>query len=815
MRVSLRWIRDYVDLPDDFDPRALAEVFTRTTAEVDGVHRMDVSPRGLIAAQVKTVSPPLGAGHLRAATLDVGGRQVETVTAAPKLAAGDKVIYAPPGASVKATGEIKVSTVAGRTSTGMILSADSVGIEIGGQEAVFLSDEFKPGDPLPAELFDDWLIEIDNKSLTNRPDLWGHDGIAREIAAITSRERNSSAGAEFARRTAPEIENRKSEIENRPSGIGPPIAITIAAAAACPRYSAILSEGVGTQPAPLWMQLRLGHIGQRPISALVDLTNYVMQDIGQPMHAFDGEKVRQIEVDWAAEGERFKTLDGIERVLAKTDLMIKSKGRSVALAGVMGGIETEVTATTKSLLLESANFNGATVRRTASRLGLRTDASARFEKSLDPAKTALGIERFVQLARPIFPAMKIVSRLSDAFPSPPSPLRVRVNPQHAARTIGRAVSLDEAAKRLAPLDFNVTQDGADWQVAVPSFRATGDIAIEADVIEELARCIGYDNVVPAMPHTTARTFAINALHELEQRSLQYFTTAYEFHEIHGYLWYDDEWLARLGFSPPPAPELRNPAGAGLSRLRATLLPNLLAAVDKNRFHFDSLALLELGSVYESTRDRCGHLEHRHIGLALARRGKNVEPGLQDQMRSAIIGWSLDRFARPVSFVEQPPPFDAPWEQAGRTAAVLVDGTLAGRVGAIPLSLRRRIDEHLGAWSVVWAELDLSRLAELPKKTEKLRALPPFPLVEMDFTLAVPRTSRYAEISRQLAGWAHPLLESIRFVAGFEDEKADRRNLTFCCVLASAERTLTETDTAAFRRSFEEATRQAGYEIKKS
>ncbi len=799
MLISLNWIRDYVDLTADIDVVALAEVFTRTTAEVDGVHRLEVAAKGLIAAQVKTVSPPLGSSHLRQAVLDVGsGKQIETVTAAPKLNVGDKVIYAPPGAAVKATGEIKVSTVAGRQSTGMILAADSLGIEMGGQEAVFLSDEFKTGDALPCELFDDWLIEIDNKSLTNRPDLWGHYGIAREIAALTSRELKPSR-------------SQSSEIDNRQSTIANSIPIAIADPKACPRYSAILLEGVGNQPAPLWMQLRIGHVGQRPISALVDLTNYIMLDLGQPMHAFDADKVRQIEVDWAGEGEKFKTLDGVERVLMKTDLMIKSKGKSVGIAGVMGGLDTEVSGTTKSLLLESANFNGATIRRTASRLGLRTDASARFEKSLDPANTVLAIERFVHLARTMFPSMKIAGRLADAYPTPAKPARVSVNPQHAARTIGREVTIEEARQLLSPLGFEVSSSGTNWDVGVPGFRATGDISIEADVIEELSRRIGYDNIVPAMPHTTARTFAFNAIHELEQRSLQYFSTAHDFHEIHGYLWYDDVWLTQLGYDPGPTPQLRNPAGQGLARLRASLLPGLLAALPKNRFHFDSLSLLELGSVFHLS----ANAEYRHLGLILAQRGKNVEAELNDRLRAAISGWAWERFGRSASFLETPSASNRPWEQSEKNAVISIDGTQAGRVGVIDLALRRRMDEHLGAWGIVWAELHLAQLADLPRKSEKLGTIPPFPNVEIDFTLAVQRTVRYADVSQHLGRFQHPLLKSIRFVTAYDDEKSGKRSLTFRSVLGDDHRTLNESDTAAFRDSFDTFAAQSGYEIKRA
>lgn len=870
MLISLNWIRDYVDLPGDLDPIALAERFTRTTAEVDGVHRVEVAARGLIAAGVKNVVPLPGAKNLRLVNLDIGGgKTVETVSVAPVLNVGDRVVYAPPGASVKKLGAIGTTAVAGKTSTGMILAADSIDIAAAGQEAVFLSNEFKPGDVLPADLFDDWLIEIDNKSLTNRPDLWGHYGVAREIAAILSRERNAiPACREFARPGLPPPNGvARAEacgslkplpvvaLEELSAVSLPEIPIVIANPNACPRYSAIVVEGVPAQPAPLWMQLRLGHVGQRPISGLVDLTNYIMMDLGQPMHAFDAARVRRIEVDGAAEGERFKTLDGVERTLTRTDLMIKSGGKSVALAGVMGGLDTEVSAATTSLLLESANFDGATIRRTARRLALRSEASARFEKSLDPANTVLGIQRFVQLARAMYPNMRLTSSLSDGYPKPATPVRVAVDPRHVVRTIGRDVPLDEARRVLAPLGFEMSRGGTHWTAAVPSHRATGDVSIEADVIEELARCIGYDAVVPDLPHVTVRTFAMNALHELEQRSIEYFTTVHAFNEIHGYLWYDSPWLAKIGFDPGSCVELRNPAGEGLHRLRRSLMPGLLAAVAKNRFHFDSLALLELGGVFEvggassraagfSPRDPLeggmarqrrragaenpsptqgdgrvgvdsGDHESRRLALVVAQRGRKIDDELNARLRTALCGWAWQRFGRTLRFAESAPAPDQPWEHPRRTADIMIDGAPVGRISVIDVALRRAMDEHLVAWGVSWAELRLSGLESVPRAVETLGAIPPFPIVEMDFSILVPKTTQYAQVVSHLARFAHPLLRSMRFVTSYDgDQKSDnKRSLTFRCTLADDTRTLADADSAAFRAAFEGHLRSCGFGIR--
>lgn len=819
MLISLSWIRDFVDLPAGLDPKALAEKFTRTTAEVDGLHRVQVAAQGLIAAKVTALkgvesSPPTRGGAASSVetssakidsrqlvTLDIGGgKSVETVSIAPRLTVGCQVVYAPVGASVAAFGRIAASKAAGHDSAGMILPGEALGVEKAVQEAVFLGAEFRPGDALPAELFDDFIIEVDNKSLTNRPDLWGHYGIAREMAAILRLP------------LAPYPVTPREELIG---GSLPEISIKIADANVCRRYSAIAMTGVPTVPAPLWMQLRLGHVGQRPISGLVDLTNYIMMDLGQPMHAFDAAKVESIEVDFAKSGEKFKTLDGVERTLASDDLMIQCKGRSVALAGVMGGLETEVTPATSSLLLESANFDPVTVRKSARKLSLRSEASARFEKSLDPLHTVLGIQRFILLARAMYPSLKLTSRLSDAYPSPNAAVSVRVNPRHVARAVGREVRVAEAARLIGPLGFDVTNGEELWTVKIPSHRATGDCSIEADIIEEIARVVGYDSITPTLPTVSVRRFASNSLHELEQRTLEHFSTARNFHEIHGYLWDDAGWLAKLGFEPGPSVELRNPAAEGCHRLRRTLVPGLLAAVATNRFHFSSVELMEVGGVFEIASP--ADLEFRHLGLVLAKKGKREEDALYQQMKDALTGWSWRRFGRPIEFAPAVAASDRPWEHPHRTAEVRLDGSTAGLLSVVDLALRRRMDEHLSAWSVVWAELRLSGLEAIGAINEPLAAIPPFPFVELDFSIVVPRSERYTGVADKLRGLRGGLLKETRFVTSFEGDPLpkDRRSLTFRCVLGHDARTLTEEDLSAFRGAFESHATSCGYELRKS
>ncbi len=800
MLISLTWLQDYIEIPPAIDSRELAEKFTVTTAEVEQIERIDISAQGLIAARVISAKELSHSRNLKLVELDVGGgKTVQTVTAAPVIHEGSNVVYAPPGASVASMPKIDRASVADVESCGIILPGEALGIEMAAQEAVFLDETFSSGALLPSDLFDDWIIEVDNKSITHRPDLWGHYGIAREMAAILR----------VPLKTYPVV-----PIEDLMTPDLPELPISIGDSSACRRYSGLVVEGVPTKPAPLWMQLRLGHVGMRPISGLVDLTNYIMADLGQPMHAFDASAADQIDVGWAKPDEKFRTLDGMERTLHSDSLMIQCQGKSVAIAGIMGGLESEVSETTVSLLLESANFDPSTIRRTAGKLGMRTDASARFEKSLDPTNTALAIQRFIVLGRDMYPELTCKSRFSDCYPGAVKPTTVSVNPAHVARTIGRNVSLQEANDLLKPLAMDVSAIGDQWSVAVPSFRATNDISIEADVIEELARTIGFGTVQPAMPRVSMRQFEKNGLHELERQSLAYFTTAHSYHEIHGYIWYDANWFRKHDVDPGQCVELKNPAAEGLQYLRRSLMPGLLAATARNRFYFPEICLIETGSVF--TRKQSDDNEVRHVGLVRARRGKKAETAVFEELKGAIAGWAWDRFAKQVAYRPAKANKHHPWEHAQRTAELTIDGDSYGTLSVVDASFRRRMDEHLASWAIAWAELDLSKASKLARHNEKLDTIPANPLVELDFSFLVPSASLYEKVVANASGFEHPLLRRLCYVGSYEGDSvgAGQRSITLRALIGEASRTLLDEDAAAFSKEFEKHLVEFGYHIRR-
>ncbi len=798
MLISLNWIRDFVDLPSDLSATELAERFTLVCAEVEGVEAIEVGAKGLICAEVVTIEAVAGTRDLFAATLDIGGKSVDTMTAAPGLKVGDRVVYAPAGASVNALGTISDSTVGGRPSSGMILPGDALGVAMAVREAIFLPPSIEPGAVLDPALFDDWVVEIDNHSINHRPDLWGHYGIAREFAAIFD---------------TPLKPYPVTPVEELSDASLPEIPIVIDDPEACPRYSAIMMKGVESQPGPLWMQLRLGHVGLRPIDCLVDLTNYIMLELGQPMHAFDGDKVEGIEVGTVCAGTKFTTLDDVERTLPEGALMITSQRKPVALAGVMGGAETEITETTRSMLLESANFHPYVIRKCANFLGHRTDASARFEKSLDPAHTVLAIQRFVKLARSEFSRFELAGRLSDGYPRPLPEISVSIDPEFVARFIGHPVERDCITKILTALEFKVTDAGESLRVDVPSFRATRDIEIEADIIEEVARYVGYNNIEPDYPEVVVRALEPNPLQRIERAALRVMVEGLGMTEVHDYIWYDTEWCKKLGYEPSDCLTLRNPAAAGLERLRQSLIPGLLASANLNRYHFDAFKIVELGSAFPKGNGE--NTEQKRIGVISAVRGKSAEDQRLAELKGAIETWAWQVVSRPATFAPAEPDASRPWEHGAKTAVVRIGDVDVGRVSAVPLELRQRIDEHLAAWSMVWAEIDIVPLAELGSHVDKLPPIPAFPEVDLDFSVLVDATRRYTDVTAEIARFSELLLRRVSFVDSYEGKSVPegKRALTFRARIGDAGRTLEERDLVRFREAFQAHLEAGGMELR--
>ncbi len=542
------------------------------------------------------------------------------------------------------------------------------------------------------------------------------------------------------------------------------------------------------------------------------------------MHAFDGDRVDRIEVALAEPGEKLATLDGVQRTMPRGALMIQTNRRSVALAGIMGGADTEVTPQTTTVLLESANFDPATIRRCAVALGHRTEASARFEKSLDPANTVLGIRRFVHLARAELPDLAPASRLSDCFPNPPKPIVVEIDHAFMNRFIGQPVSIEQVKRILESLAFQVEAlpgspdaSEAKIRVTVPSFRATRDVTIEADVIEEVARFVGYDQIPPKLPEVTVRALEPTPLHELERQSIALLCGTQGFYEVHSHVWFEPAWLRRLGWDPGACATLRNPAAAGMEPapfLRTSLIPGLLQAVERNRHHFAEFRLAELGSVFRQSTN--GGQERRHLALACVSHGRDHEPALSQHLKTTLQTWADQVLERSIQWLCPDQHANLPWQHELRTSVVNVGGRTIGMLTAVPTECRRAIDEHLAAWTIVMAELELDALVELKPQNQKVPHVPTYPQVDSDFSVLADAARRYADIADKLAEFDHPLLKRLWLVDAYEGRSVPQgyRAFTFRTRLGRPDRTLSDVDIQDFRRAFTAFLSRHGLKLRK-
>ena len=597
MYVSWRWISEWVDT-EGVDPVAFADRFTLAVAEIEAVVRFGHGLSDVLVGTVTEVAAHPNADKLRLATVDLGERTVQVVCGAPDLRVGLRAPFVPPGVTLPSGIEVRDGEVRGVRSPGMLASERDLGLSDEHAGLLSLDGVGAPdGTALPeAFALEDVLYEVDNKSVTHRPDLWGMYGVAREIAALLDRP----------------LAALPTEV---PLGEGQPVSLAVHAPERCSRYLCAGVEGVAVGPAPVALRMRLRSLGVRPISNIVDATNLVMLETGNPLHAFDAGFLRggSIAVRRAAAGEEMKTLDGESRALTTEDLVIADGGGPVALAGVMGGLDSEIRDETRRLVLEAAHFEPVAIRKTSLRHGLRTESSARFEKSLDPALAEVAARRFLRLVLELCPGARVSSHLVQAGPfasDPPPVIEIETSAGYLRSRLGvDADALSDAwmDRRLGQLGFGVRRDGDALAVRVPSWRATRDVSIAEDLVEELGRHHGYDRIPSQTPLVRPRPPEMSPSRALERAIRQVAARQAGLHEVVLYSFDSESLLRRLGLtSDAPRVALRNTLNADATHLRRGLGAGLIAAVERNLRHGPgaeepgkgtSVGLFELGRAF--------------------------------------------------------------------------------------------------------------------------------------------------------------------------------------------------------------------------
>ena len=769
MLISMNWISDFVDL-SGLDKEALIRRFTLSTAEVEDIIWHGRDTHGVIVAEIASIEDHPKSKKLHLLKINNGRELVDCVCGAPNVRVGMKVAFATEGGSV-AGHPIGRAVVAGYESFGMCCSEAELGISADNSGLWEITDDIPLGTDIKTVYYiEDLIFEVDNKSLTNRPDLWGHYGIAREIATLAGRELRP-------------IPIHGTEIY----ASLPEVAVQIDEPTLCYRYSGIKVENITRHTSPVNMRIRLFYCGSRAINLLADLTNYVMLELGQPMHAFDLRRVDAIEVRRFAEPFKFTTLDGNEREIDPETLMICSHGTPVAVAGVMGGLDSEIEDDTTSLLLESANFNAVTVRKTESKLGLRTDASMRYEKFLDPEMTKTASERFLALLIGIDPAVRVISRLTDCYVHHFDTITLNFDQSYVDRYTGIDISEEQIVRTLTALGFAVSVENGNYTVTVPSHRATKDVTIKADLIEEITRIYGYDNFEIKTTKSPLRPVRRTVENTDDNRTKDILVGHYALHEIHSYIWTDAAKMRVLGIAPEENLRILNAGTPEHDTLRRSMVPTLLAVATENKSFADTYGVFEIGRTVEGLCEDGSANERKKLGIVLYDKSGDEE-ALYLKARDILVAILRDlRHADPVFLPGEGVSYA--WQHPVNTAACEVDGQIIGYIAALHPSVKSKADRR-AAFAV--AEIDMDLLREIKPKALLYREPSRFPGIDIDLTVcADPTALNFYAIRERILSVGGEMLTAVTVADVYDGEGG--ASVTLRLSFASYEKTLSKAE----------------------
>lgn len=762
MFLSMNWISDFVDFTG-LDKVDLIHRFSLSTAEVENeifFKGSDIS--GIVVAEIKSVENHPDSKKLHLLKVDAGEDElIDVVCGAPNVKVGMKTAFAKVGAQV---GEITIAPrpLAGYTSYGMCCSEKEIGISDDNSGIMEITDDIPNGTDLKdVYQIDDIIFEVDNKSLTNRPDLWGHYGIAREFAALAGRELKPLEVVDLSKYDAlPKVDMK---IEDN----------------LCQRYSCLQVENINTSVSPVNMRIRLFYCGMRAINFLADLTNYLMLEMGQPMHAFDSRKVEKIRIKRFDKPFTFTTLDGVDRNIDENTLMICNGDTPVAIAGIMGGLDSEIVEDTTTLTLESATFNAVSVRKSTVRLAHRTDASMRYEKCLDPEMTVPAIARFVKLMTDVDAGVKVVSSLTDEYAFKYDKVNLKFDKNFVDRYTGIEIDNDTIVKTLKSLGFGVELNGNEFSVDVPSWRATKDVTIKADIIEEITRIYGYDNFAVHTAVTPLYPVRPDQEKTVEDKIKDVLVKSFSLHELHSYVWaYYDEYKA-LGIEVEENVKLVNATNPNIETIRKSIIPTQLCQVKTNTSFSTDFGVFEIGRVVKGLDSNNLCDEHKMLAVTLYSKTKSVEE-LYFELRDMLAVLCDDIKHKSLSY--EAITASHCYEHPRNLNAVICDGKTIGEIGIVHPVISKKIDKKA---SIVFAEIDVKEFAGIENSSIVYEEPSKFPGIEIDLSFV---SDKFEPIITAIKDANCSLIKKVQVVDTYKDDNA--KSITTRITFVHPEKTLT-------------------------
>lgn len=741
MKLSYNFLKKFVNLPEDISMEKLAFDLTMRTVEVEGVISTAAALKNIVVGKILKKEKHPNADSLSVLQIDIGKPEsVQIVCGGSNVKENQFVIVALPGSKVVWHGEgepveIKASKLRGVESFGMVCASTEVGLEgifplNGEHEIVDLEGiDVIAGDDIAKALgLDDIIIEIDNKSMTNRPDLWGHIGIARELASIYSLP--LVLPKEFV----------------KPEGLAD-IRVKIEDSEKCSRYVAIEFNKLKTEKSPLWLRVLLSSVGIRPINSLVDISNYIMLATGQPTHGFDKKLVAgEISARRANSNEEIELLDGSRLKLDEKDLVIADEKGAVALAGIMGGKRASIADDTSDMVLELACFEPIGIRKSASKHNVRTESSARNEKGIDKQRIDLALSVANEIIFKLYPDAKITA-YHDEDKSNYIQKEIPVSFKWLKTRLGRDISLDEVEGLIKPLGFEMNVNGDDISVRVPSFRATGDVSLPDDVLEEVARMIGYENFSFVAPKVSLSSAVKPNKNSVDRSIREYLARRCGMQEIFTYPWVDEKYIRAAGIPLDSCLEILGAPSPEMSHIRNSLVPDMLHSVAANLRYFDEFKIFEVTQVFEN-----GEYSPSESGEILPLHKKELcfaivgqDPIILFRQAKGVIE-SLPRYTglEEISLKQLEMPS---WADRKAWLNIMSGEKIIGSFGI--LSLKSSLDSGIKLKKLALCSLNIDELKALPSRTNSFEPLPSFPLVEQDFSILVDESVSWATIEETI------------------------------------------------------------------
>lgn len=793
MKISLNWLRRFVDITET-DQDKIKAVITARTAEIETMENRGAHLEGIVLGKIEKLLPHPNADKLRLTLVNDGQRTLQVVCGGSNLKEGMKVAFAQIGSVVKWHGtetvKLEHAKIRGEESHGMICAAEEIGLaemfpKKEEKEIVDLSAlDFPLGTPLAKALgLDDVVIDIDNHAITHRADLFSHRGFAREFVAN-------------------KLAVWKKDAESIPSVQAPhaplPVSIEIADPDLCSRYLAVYITDVGVSDSPDWMKKHLSACGVRPICNLVDITNYVMLELGMPLHAFDPDRVKGKK--WlmraSKKGEKIVTLDEKEIELFEGVTVMDDGHELFDLCGIMGGFSSGIHAKTNRIVLHAPVYNPKRTRRAMRGLGFVSDAAIIYEKGVDSELALDGLNRAVQLILELCPGAKAASRVLDIQNEKLMPRKLTLHQKQIKRLIGDSIPPATVKTILSTLGFSVKEKKEDFEVTVPSWRRN-DVNIEADLIEEAARIYSYDQIPFTMPVMDITPIAIN--HErVREREIKNRLVSFGFNEIYTFAFLGSELLAKCAMnSTPETIEVKNPISADMSLMRQSLLPRTLEAAASNLRYQKTFRLFEMTRVY--TKKGADSEEKTSLILAGVNESFRDLQGVVEKLGFVLTSLSVNQTET--------------YQHPGRAAALMAGDQRVGFIYELHPAVEKNFDLKA---KVIVAEIDLSAVhSALGDKRVQYRELPKFPAIQLDVSLLIPKKTLAKTYTQAIQKTDRSLIKSIQLIDEYAGENLgkDKRSLTYSIMYRSDEKTLTEEEALAVHQKVIGSLQAEGAEVR--